>query len=191
MGVADIKKELRNLDKNKLIEIITELYRKNKSVRQYFDFYMNPDEKELIRKYKKKVFEAFYPTKGVRYSLKDGKQAITEFKKYEPSPEFVADLMLFYVETAVYFTNDFGDINEAFYSSIASTYLSSLTLMKKENILHMFNDRIEKVVKDTESIGWGLHDYILDVYFSFYGHYPEPATELRGTKEAKVVKLNR
>src|SRR5436190_2243498 len=117
MGVADIKKELRNLDKSKLIEIISDLYSKNKSVRQYFDFYMNPNEKELAAKYKRKVFEAFYPTKGDRHSLKDGKQAITEFKKYEPSPELIADLMLFYVETAVQFTNDFGDINEAFYSS--------------------------------------------------------------------------
>ena len=191
MGVADIKKELRKLDKSKLIEIITELYRKNKSVRQYFDFYMNPNEKELATKYKRKVFEAFYPTKGDRYSLKDGKQAITEFKKYEPSPELIADLMLFYVETAVQFTNDFGDINEAFYSSIGSTYLSSLTLMRKDNILKSFSERVKKVVKDTEDVGWGLHDYLLEIYFDFCGGDLEHPTEVASEQRGKVVKIHR
>ena len=177
MGVADIKKELQNFDKSKLIEIISELYRKNKSVKQYFDFYMNPNEKELLQTYRQKVFEAFYPTKGDRYSLKEGKQAITEFKKYEPSSELVADLMLFYVETAVQFTNDFGDINDAFYSSIGSTWLSSLTLMRKEDVLNSFSERVKKVISATENVGWGLHDYLVGIYFDFYGDDLEPSTE--------------
>ncbi len=45
------------------------------------DFYINPDEKELFNKYRDKVFEAFYPKRGYKYKLKDGKQAISDFKK--------------------------------------------------------------------------------------------------------------
>jgi hypothetical protein len=191
MPVTEIKKELQKFDKNKLLEVVLDLYKKNKSVRQYFDFYMNPNEKELLQKFKQKVFEAFYPAKGDRYSLKGGKQAITEFKKYEPSNELVADLMLFYVETAVQFTNDFGDINEAFYSSIGSTYLSSLTLMRKENILNPFSERAKKVVMDTENIGWGLHDYLFEIYYNFYNDDLEPSTVLPNNKETKIIKLNR
>lgn len=39
MGLADIKKELKKLDKNKLIELFAELYKKNNSVNEFLNFY--------------------------------------------------------------------------------------------------------------------------------------------------------
>lgn len=168
MGLADIKKELKKLEKDELIDLIADLYKKNKSVKEFFDFYVNPNERELFEKYRDKIHEAFYPKRGFGYKLRDGKQAITDFKKLEPSSEFLADLTLFYVETGVQFTNDFGDIDEAFYSSLESTYLTALKLMKKEGLLDKFAERARKVVDDTSDIGWGFHDYLFDVYYQFY-----------------------
>jgi hypothetical protein len=168
MGLFEIKKELKKLDKDKLIDLVADLYKKNKSVKEFFNFYVNPNEKELFYKYKDKVFEAFYPKRGYNLKLKDGKTAISDFKKLEPSSELLADLMLFYVETGVKFTNDFGDINEGFYSSLESTYLAALTLMKKENILDKFEVRAKKVAVDTSGIGWGFHDYLEQICSDFY-----------------------
>ncbi len=186
MGLTDIKKELKKLDKDNLIDLLTDLYKKNKSVKEFFDFYINPDEKELFNKYRDKVFEAFYPRRGYNYKLKDGKQAISDFKKLGPS----ADLMLFYVETGVKFTNDFGDIDEGFYSSMETTYLASLKLMKKENILDKFADRAGKVVSDTSGIGWGFHDYLGDVYSDFYADYSGDTDEATDQQEkGKIIKL--
>ena len=173
MGLTDIKKELKKLDKEKLIDLIADLYKKNKSVKEFFDFYVNPDERELFNKYRDKVFEAFYPRRGYNYKLKDGKQAISDFKKLGPSTDLLADLMLFYVETGVKFTNDFGDINEGFYSSLETTYVATLKLMEKENLLHKFADRTYKVVSDTSEIGWGFHDYLCDVHSNFYADYSD------------------
>jgi hypothetical protein len=168
MRLTDIKKELKKMDKDKLIDLIADLYKKNKSVKEFFDFYVNPDERQLFEKYRDKVFEAFYPKRGYIYKLKDGKQAISDFKKLGTSTELVADLMLFYVETGVKFTNDFGDINETFYRSLATTFVDSLTLMQKENLLDKFENRVEKVVEDTSGIGWGFHDYLVQVWIDFY-----------------------
>lgn len=168
MGLAEIKKELKKLEKDKLIDLFADLYKRNKSVKEFLDFYANPNERELFEKYRDKVYEAFYPKRGFGYKLRDGKQAITDFKKLEPSSEFLADLTLFYVETGVQFTVDFGDIDEAFYSSIASSYLTALKLMKKEGLLDKFAERAHKVVDDTSDIGWGFHDYLFDVYYQFY-----------------------
>ncbi|EHQ30677.1 DUF6155 family protein [Mucilaginibacter paludis] len=168
MGLSDIKKELKKLDKEKIINLIADLYTKNKSVKEFFDFYVNPNERELFNKYRDKVFEAFYPKRGYGYNLKDGKQAISDFKKLGASSDLLADLMLFYVETGVQFTNDFGDINEAFYSSIESTYLAVLKLIRNESLLDKFSDRARKIVNDTIDIGWGFHDYLFDVYYQFY-----------------------
>jgi len=168
MGLTDIKKELKKLDKDKLIDLVADLYKKNKSVKEFFDFYVNPDERQLFEKYRDKIFEAFYPKRGYKFKLKDGKQAISDFKKLGASTDLLADLMLFYVETGVKFTNDFGDINETFYKSLETTFVGSLTLMRKENLLDKFEDRVGKVVDDTSGIGWGFHDYLVDVWIDFY-----------------------
>jgi hypothetical protein len=168
MGLTDIKKELKKFDKNKIIDLIADLYKNNKSVKEFFDFYINPNEKELFDKYQNKVFEAFYPKRGYDFKLKDGKTAISDFKKLGASTDLVADLMLFYVETGVKFTNDFGDIDENFYSSLEKTYVQALTLMQKESLLDKFANRASKVIKDTDGIGWGFHDYLADVYYNFY-----------------------
>src|SRR6266487_3484273 len=118
LGLNDVKKELKKLDKDKLIHLVADLYTKNKSVKEFFDFYVNHNENAVFDKYRNKIFEAFYPKRGFSYSLKEGKQAINDFKKMGSSCDLLADLMLFYVETGVKFTNDFGDIVESFYSSL-------------------------------------------------------------------------
>ena len=196
MGLTDIKKELKKLDKNKLIELFAELYKKNNAVKEFLNFYVNPDEKELLEKYRKKVFEAFYPKRGYQLKLKEGKQAISDFKKLGVSPELLADLMLFYVETGVSFTNDFGDIDEAFYSSLENTFHIALKLMKKENLLEKFVVRARQVVSDSDGIGWGFHDYLLEAYEHFFGDFYELQPAKRTEKniqegEGKIIKLGR
>lgn len=177
MGLKEVKKELKKLDKDNLIDLVADLYKKNKPVREFLDFYVNPNETELFGKYRDKVFEAFYPKRGYNYKLKDGKQAISDFKKLETSLDLLADLMLFYVETGVTFTNDYGDIDEGFYSSMETTYFAALTLMKKENILDKFANRTEKVVTETSGIGWGFHDYLGEIYAEFYADFADDVNE--------------
>ena len=171
MGILDVKKKLKDLEKSQLIDLIGEMYKKNKSVKEFLDFYATPNEKELLIKYREKVSETFFPKRGFGYNLKEGKKAISDFKKLGVSVDSLADLMLFYVETGVEFTNDFGDINESFYSSLEKTYEQALTLIYNNGLLEKFADRAEKVMFDTSNIGWGFHDYLTQVYFEFYGDY--------------------
>jgi hypothetical protein len=168
MGFIDVKKELVKLEKDKLIGLISELYKNNKGVKEYLDFYANPNEDILFEKYKDKVYEAFYPKRGYALKLSEGKKAISEFKKLKPSPVLLADLMFHYVETGISFTNDFGDIDERFYSSLESVFGQSLLLMKKENLLDEFEVRANKMLEDTSSMGWGFYDTLSYIYFEFY-----------------------
>jgi len=63
-----LKPELLKLDKKQLIELIADLYKKNKSVQEYLDFFIKPDEDGLFEKYKMKVYEAFFPKRGFGYN---------------------------------------------------------------------------------------------------------------------------
>ena len=61
MGLTDLKKELKILDKDQLVALIADLYKKNKAAQEYLDFYVQPNERERFEKYRTKVVEAFFP----------------------------------------------------------------------------------------------------------------------------------
>jgi uncharacterized protein YjgD (DUF1641 family) len=42
MSKPALKKELQKLTKEQLIEQILDLYEKNKSIKEFYDFYLNP-----------------------------------------------------------------------------------------------------------------------------------------------------
>ena len=85
MGISEIKKELSKLDKVQLIDLISDLYRKNISVKEYFKFYLKPDEKNILKEYKDKVREGFFPKRGIHPRLSISRRAINDFKKFEGS----------------------------------------------------------------------------------------------------------
>jgi hypothetical protein len=168
MGLGEVKNELKKLDKNKLIDLISDLYKKNKSVQEYLDFYVKPDEKVLLSKYRNLVYEAFYPKHGYSIKLSEGKKAISDFKKLGASTDLVADLMLFYVETGTEYTKCFGDIDEAYYSSIEGMYARVLEMMSRENLLDRFASRAREVYFNSQNIGWGFTDTMAEIYCQFY-----------------------
>ena len=168
MGLREVKSELNKLEKESLIKHISELYKKFKLVKEYFDFYINPDESKILEQYREIVREGFYPKRGDRLRLSISRKAINDFKKLGTSKESVVDLLLYYVECGVELTNEFGDIDDNFYTSIGNTYETSLELMRKEGILNKFKDRALEIVNETKNIGWGFHDYLR---YEYYEHY--------------------
>ena len=168
MSKGDLKKELADFDKKKLIGLISELYDKNKSVKEYLDYYLNPDEKAILKVYREKVREAFYPKRGFGFKLAAGKKVISDFRKLKPAIDSLIDLMLYYVECGVEFTNDYGDIDENYYLSLERAYRDSLDLIDKHLLHDTFKDRALKVVHDTVNTGWGFYDTLADFYYETY-----------------------
>ncbi len=168
MGLREVKIELKKLDNETLIKHISELYKKYKPVKEYFDFYVNPNEEKILEQYKEKVREGFYPKRGFALKLSISRKAINDFKKLGTSNESLADLLLYFVECGVELTIEFGDIDENFYSSVENTFARALEVMEKEGILAKFEDRSYEIVEGTRNIGWGFHDYLGDVYSQHY-----------------------
>ncbi len=168
MGLRELKTELNKLNKDALIKHISELYKKYKPVKEYLDFQINPNESKILEQYKEKVREGFYPKRGYKLRLSLSKNALNDFKKLDTSKESLADLLLYYVECGVELTNEFGDIDENFYTSIENAYETSLGLMSKEGILNKFKDRAFEIVNEAQNTGWGFHDYLKEAYDEYY-----------------------
>jgi len=168
MGLREIKIKLKKLDNEALIMLISEFYKKYEPVKEFLDFYTNPNEEKIISNYKRKIKEGFYPKRGYKLELSISRKAINEFKKLNTSKKSLVDLLLYFVECGVELTNEFGDIDENFYTSIENTFKIALKLMEDENILLLFKDRAFGVVTNTKDIGWGFHDYLGDLYYEYY-----------------------
>jgi hypothetical protein len=163
-----LKKYLQQFNKEQLIEQIGELHKKYKEVKDYYAFCLNPDEGKTLNKYKAIIFESFYPKRGFKLSLSQARKAISDFKKLSPSPEHIADAMIYFVECGVLFTNDFGDIDEPFYNSMEGMFEDACVFIQKNSLEKNFKERCKKIMDDTGGVGWGFHDDLSDTYYQFF-----------------------
>ncbi len=171
MPKSALKKELLKLTKEQLIEQILDLYEKNKSIKEFYDFYLNPhNEKELVEKYKKivrKEFNVERPERGgEKFSV--AKKAISEFKSLQPSPEALADVMLYLPESACELTYCYGDYSEQFYDSTYNNYKAALEFIARNDLLDEFKLRAQQCMKWASVCGYGFANDIADIYYEFY-----------------------
>jgi len=151
-----------------LIKHILELYKKYDSVKEYFDFYINPEENEILKRYKEKVREGFFPKRGMRLRLSLSRKVINEFKKLEISKEKIADLLLYYIECGVEFINTYEDISESFYTSAESTLTKVLKIFKEENVLEKYKERVKNLIEESKGSGYGFGEEIKSICDDYY-----------------------
>ncbi len=78
--------------------------------------------------------------------------------------------MLCYVENACYFTYDYGDMWEQYYTSVENNFEKTMAFIAKNNLLEQFKLRLKKCVEWASPCGWEFADTIADIYFE---HFPE------------------
>lgn len=116
MSKAQLKKYLFVLNKEQIIEVILELYDVRKEAKEYLEFYLNSNEDEKLKKYKRIICGEFFPKRGepkCRFNV--CRKAISEFKKLKPHPACLANLMLYCIETGCEMTSMYGDVGAILY----------------------------------------------------------------------------
>jgi hypothetical protein len=168
LGIIELKKYLSGKSEKELKEEIIELFKISKEVKEYYAIKVLPDaEKELLERYKGIVRKEFFPERGNRFpSYSVLKKAISDFTKVSKDSVSLADLLLFYAEQGVEFTNTYGDIDETFYNNIARIYEKAVDIIIENNLQETFGERCKKVMKDCSDIGWGFGDFIVELYYS-------------------------
>lgn len=160
----DLKKALQNADKKELINLIQDLYRLSEENRRYLlAGCMDPKaEPGVLEAYRQIIKNEFFPEKGhgtLRYSVAE--KAIDSYSKASEDFEGKMELMFFYVENGVDFTNEYGDIDEEFYNKIVDMLEKFCTLLKTregKNLYPLFKKRLFEIRKKSEGIGWGFED---------------------------------
>jgi hypothetical protein len=152
-----LKKHLDELDKKELVEEVLKLYTKFSQVKEFYQMELSEDTKAFVESYKKKIKAIYFPARGYRYPKASTiRRLISNFKKVAVFDYDVVDLLLYRVENGIAYSKTFGGIDEAFYTSIESSY-------------DEFKDRCGQIVADSEGIGWGFHDSLSYAYEECFG----------------------
>lgn len=126
-------------------------------------------EEELLAKFKKAIHRAFDLRSD--YSgpkLREARKAVNDFVKLSGNSSNIADIMIYYAEMGVKFTNDYGDIDEPFYASIENMYQKAAEYVNEHELKDKFVERLKKMVEKTDGIGWGFHDTLGDIFYKYF-----------------------
>ncbi len=164
----NLKTYLLQFSKEQLIAQIIELNKKYKDVKSYYTFSLNPDINVEKEKVKNAVYECFFPKRGYKLRLKDARKIISDFKKLEPDAASLSDVMMHYAESGVEFTDEYGDIDEPFYNSVAGMFGNAAKLIKENGLEKIFIVRAKKIMDDTKNFGWGFHDELSSIYYDYF-----------------------
>ena len=172
MKMTELKKALNQLDKSELISLICTAYKNADFVQRQVDILLRKDdaERELLGDFKEYIREAFF---DMDLSLRTAKGYISEFKKLCGNKEYHADLMLYYVECGVDFTNEYGDIDERFYNSVILMFsdFAKLLYTLPEKFYSYIKPKIERVHEGAQDIGWGFTDGMNEIYSEIRGNF--------------------
>ncbi|WP_308161986.1 DUF6155 family protein [Bacillus sp. ISL-75] len=179
--ITDLKKQLKKYEQKELIELIVEVFRANKEVQNYLSSKFLGDEviEVLFHQVKKKIKNEFFPERGFgKLRLAEAKKEITAFKKATNDEKRTVDLMLFYVEMGVEFTNSYGDINEGFYSSMVKMFDQvAMECDRDEELYKAYSTRLLSVLSKAEGTGWWFHEALEESYYTIEWVHDEDEDE--------------
>lgn len=96
MGKLQLKRELAGMSHEEIVQVVLDAYSARKEVREYFDFFINPDIDKLMEKTLARIDRELMRGKHGRSTARITvvRRAIKEFSSLDPGPEYVRDIML-------------------------------------------------------------------------------------------------
>jgi hypothetical protein len=171
LNVTELKNILKKQSREEIIELLLDSYKASAQLKEYITFKYGDQDTigQIFETYKNMISDVFFPkSMKAQFKIVEAKKIVNYFKKLCSDEKLVIELMLYYVEMGVEFTNTYGDINESFYNSVEGMYQSvvdSINKNKNTEIYNLLSKRLKAVVDNTEEIGWGFHDNLSSIYF--------------------------
>ena len=168
MSKAEVKKYIKSLERGSLEELVMDLYSARKEAKEYLEYVIKPNDKGKLEEFREIITKEFFPSRGepkMRFSI--CRKAISEFKSLDPAPEFLADLMLYIPECASEIADNYGDMWEQFYDAAENNFKAAMKYISEHNLQSQFQKRIDIILLNCESSGWGFPDSMWQIYYDY------------------------
>ena len=104
-----MKQDLRKLSKEELYSLLVELSSLKKENADFLRLKLVSNTHEATIYYKQKIKELLWQE---RINLREAKKALSDFKKISKEPEYLLEMIVFYVEQGVAIGEEYGDMYE-------------------------------------------------------------------------------
>lgn len=162
--------DLKSLSRENLENLLGDLYDRFENVRNFIDLRLSGNSEQVIKKYKKLIRKQL--EEGLEEGTNGLQEALNIVQEFSAagtaSPCDQADVMLSFVESAVFCIGNHGDLYEEFYEEAENMFEEALDLMKHHHLLADFKTRCKKVVDESVDTGYGFHDSLGDTFYTYY-----------------------
>jgi hypothetical protein len=180
---SDVKAKVGEFDKAGLIQLVAELYSFHKDNQSFLHarFALGPNP---LDDYRKKIAVALAPDvhgkRDGKISVAEAKKAISAYNKAVGDPKGILELRLFWCETAVQFSMDFGYADEGYFDALVIQYRAACQGLSvlDEPLLENTIERLSNI-RDDAQMGYGVGDYMGEVLGEALLNLPTPQIEAR------------
>ena len=159
MSRAKFEKLANEMTKEDLVEMLMALYDSKKEAKDYFEYFLNPDEEKAEKKCKT-VFLKEYTKTGVRPPkgrISKCKKALQDFEALRPSLEHRIDVRLYMAELASRYGAKNWRIWEKNYKTIEKVFADTLLLISDHHLVNQYRTRIDTIQQTALQAGfWNL-----------------------------------
>ena len=157
MGKRTFKKYVSGIPRKELEQQLLNMYEKFPSVKRYYDFIFNPKEEVMVGEAKARIRNEYFPQRRKRPRARRSvaQKFIAHFRRLEMDPMWVAELMVFNLETAQAF-EELKKVPATFYKSMLNSFEETLQYVLLNYLLPEFKERILKIYQKVHERNW-LH----------------------------------
>ncbi|MBD5225225.1 MAG: hypothetical protein HDS68_04570 [Bacteroidales bacterium] len=103
MSKTQLKKEIKNISRDQLEQMILEAYDARKEIKQYFDFFLNPDVDKLTERYTLEINKEFGRSKRgySKARITNVRRLYKEFKSYHPGFDKEIELLMHIIRVSL------------------------------------------------------------------------------------------
>lgn len=160
---ADVKAKLTSLDKIGLIGLVQDLYAAHKDNQTFLHTRFGLGE-DVLEPYKETLDRWLWPDplRNQDVSVAKAKQAISSYRKAVGEPAGLAELMVYFCESAAGFSNDVGYQDEGYFNALVNMFEQAIKIARQlsagdRDALIVRLDRVRTI---SHNLGYGVGDYM-------------------------------
>ena len=161
----DVKAILVKSNPDGLLALIQQLYALSENNQRFI--HTRYGLGDLLRPFKEQIEANISPdvmASDEEFSIARARKAISEYRKATDDSVGTLDLMIYFVECGTRHTLEYGNMWEEYYDSLESMFARAVKALREMDAktVRVFLPRLENLVRDTNGMGWGYHDSLMD-----------------------------
>ena len=170
MDTDELKKRWNEMDEEARIRMICMLYQRSADAGRMIDAELlgSAYPRRLFERARKQLHRCFFPEDEIRgFSLNYAKEIVTAFQEQCDDPGLIAELKLCFAQYAVQLDHQAGEFYERYYAVTARMYEEAASAAAQDRTLFQrLRPQLEQVMNDSQTMGWGLGEFIQEAYRS-------------------------